>query len=109
HHWDAHVERKREGTVAVEGARRSASAPWQALLVPEPGNPRLEVSSAHEARSYIDMHVEKRSIPSLALSARRQTKIHQVLRHLEGQTGRSLVTRDLEWDPEGGGPGSEQP
>ena len=51
HHWDAHVERKRAGTVAVEGARRSASAPWQALLVPGPGNPHLEVSSAHEAGS----------------------------------------------------------
>lgn len=36
-------------TVAVEGARRSSLASWQALLVPEPGNPCLEVPSTHEA------------------------------------------------------------
>ena len=37
------------GTVAVEGDRRSRLASWQALLVPEPGNPCLEVPSMHEA------------------------------------------------------------
>ena len=37
------------GTVAVEGARRSSLASWQVLLVPEPGNPCLEVPSTHKA------------------------------------------------------------
>ena len=49
HCWDAHVEGKRAGTVAMEGARRSSLVPRQALLVPEPGNPCLEVTSVHEA------------------------------------------------------------
>ena len=45
------MERKQwwGGTMAVEGARRSNLASWQVLLVPEPGNPCLEVPSTHEA------------------------------------------------------------
>lgn len=43
------MEGKQAGTVAVEGTGRSGSAPWQGLLVPESGNPRPEVPSAHEA------------------------------------------------------------
>lgn len=49
HRQDTYVEGKQAGTVAVEGTGRSGSAPWQGLLVPEPGNPRPEVPSAHEA------------------------------------------------------------
>ena len=37
------------GTVAVEVARRSNLTSCQALLVPEPENPCLEVPSTHEA------------------------------------------------------------
>ena len=36
-------------TVAIEGTWRCCLATWQSLLVPEPGNPCLEVPSMHEA------------------------------------------------------------
>ncbi|XP_045020287.1 uncharacterized protein LOC123465373 [Bubalus bubalis] len=90
---DTYVEGKQAGTVAVEGTGRSGSAPWQGLLVPEPGNPRPEVPSAHETRTY-----EQRRFPSLALSARRQNRSRHALRCLEGQAERSLETCGLERD-----------
>ena len=49
HRQDTYVEGKQAGTVAVEGTGRSGSVPWQGHLVPEPGNPRPEVPSVHEA------------------------------------------------------------
>ena len=55
-----------------------------------------------QAHSYINTYVAhmNKGIPSLALSARRQTKIHHALSCLEGQAGRSLEKGSLEHDQE---------
>lgn len=49
HYQDIQEKRKQVGTLAIEGTWRCCLATWQSLLVPEPGNPCLEVPSVHEA------------------------------------------------------------